>query len=131
MDDHKTSMKTEKTTPPGVLTQSALFLDEKKAENLTVLDLREVANIADYFLVATAANKAHLKALSDGLQRLFKNAHLRDVRSAGTAESGWAILDCEGVMIHLFSQEMRDLYDLEKLWKDAVHVPINLQENHP
>ena len=51
-----------------VIKKSIAFMDDKKAENITVLDLHAVANIADYFVVATAANKPHLKALSDGLQ---------------------------------------------------------------
>lgn len=110
--------------PSGFLTQSVQFLDEKKAENISILDLREVANIADYFVVATAANAPHLKALGDGLQRLCKNGHYRGARHAGDGNSGWVIADYDGVMVHIFSFEMRNLYDLEKLWKDAKRVNI-------
>ena len=107
---------------PDVLKKSIAFLDEKNAENIVVLDLRKVANIADYFVVATAANAPHLKALGDGLQRLFKNEHYRETRHAGSGESGWIIADYDGVMIHIFSLEMRKFYDLEKLWKNAKRV---------
>ena len=107
-----------------VIKKSIAFMDDKKAENITVLDLHAVANIADYFVVATAANKPHLKALSDGLQRLFKNEQFEGYRAAGTPESGWAIVDYDGVMIHIFSAEMRSLYDLEKLWKDATRIDL-------
>ena len=89
-----------------------------------VLDLREVANIADYFVIATAANAPHLKALGDGMQRLCKNEHYREARHAGDGNSGWVIADYDGVMIHVFSFEMRSLYDLEKLWKDAKRVEL-------
>lgn len=109
---------------PEVVRKVVGFLDEKKAENIAVLDLREVANIADYFVVATAANTPHLKALSDGLQRLFKNEQYEGFRSAGTPASGWSIVDYGGVMVHLFSFEMRNFYDLEKLWKDAPRVDL-------
>ncbi len=110
---------------PETVEKSVQFLDEKKAESIAVLDLREVANIADYFVIATAANAPHLKALSDGLQRLFKNEQYEGFRSAGTPESGWTIVDYDGVMVHLFSFEMRSLYDLEKLWKDAARLTVD------
>ena len=109
---------------PEFLTKSVQFLDAKKAENITVLDLHDVANIADYFVIATAANAPHLKALGDGLQRLCKNEHYRESRHAGDGNSGWVIADYDGVMIHIFSFEMRSIYDLEKLWKDAKRVEL-------
>jgi ribosome-associated protein len=109
---------------PEVILKSVKFLDDKKAENIVILDLRKVANISDYFVVATAANAPHLKALSDGLQRLFKNEQYEGYRVAGTADSGWIIADYYGVMVHVFSFEMRNLYDLEKLWKDAKRIAL-------
>lgn len=109
---------------PDVILKSIKFLDDKKAENIVILDLRKVANISEYFIVATAANAPHLKSLSDGLQRLFKNEQYEGYRAAGTGESGWIIADYYGVMVHVFSAEMRALYDLEKLWKDAKRIDL-------
>jgi len=109
---------------PEVVLKSIKFLDDKKAENIVILDLREVANISDYFVVATAANAPHLKSLGDGLQRLFKNEQYEGYRAAGTGDSGWVIADYDGVMIHVFNLEMRNLYDLEKLWKDAKRIKL-------
>ncbi len=109
---------------PEFLTKAVEFLDARKAENIVVLDLREVANIADYFVVASAANAPHLNALGDGMQRLCKDNHYRESRHAGTGNSGWVIADYDGVMIHVFSVELRNLYDLEKLWKDAKRVEL-------
>jgi ribosome-associated protein len=109
---------------PEVILKSVKFLDDKKAEYIVILDLRGVANISDYFVVATAANAPHLKSLSDGLQRLFKNEQYEGYRVAGTGDSGWIIADYYGVMVHVFSSEMRNLYDLEKLWKDAKRITL-------
>lgn len=109
---------------PEFLTNAVRFLDDRKAENITILDLRDVANIADYFVVATAANSPHLKALADGMQRLCKDNHYRESRHAGDGNSGWVIADYDGVMVHVFSFEMRDLYAIEKLWKDAKSVEL-------
>jgi ribosome-associated protein len=107
---------------PEVLRNAVKFLDDKKAENIVALDMRELGSLYDYFVIATAANSPHLKALSDGLQRLYKNSQYEGFRAAGTPGSGWAIVDYDGVMVHVFSFEMRNLYDLEKLWKDAPRV---------
>jgi len=109
---------------PEVVQKSVKFLDDKKAENITVLDLRKLANLSDYFVIATAANAPHLKALGDGLQRLYKNEQYKGFRAAGTGDSGWIIVDYDGVMVHVFSFEMRNFYDLEKLWKDASRVEL-------
>ncbi len=127
----KTSAETPKTkvvkrTPklPEVILKAIKFLDDKKAESIVILDLRKVANISEYFVVATAANAPHLKSLSDGLQRLFKNEQYEGYRVAGTGDSGWIIADYDAVMVHVFSAEMRALYDLEKLWKDAKRIEL-------
>ncbi|NQY73676.1 MAG: ribosome silencing factor [Candidatus Margulisbacteria bacterium] len=109
---------------PEFLTKSIEFLDAKKTENIVVLDLRDVANIADYFVVSTAANAPHLKSLGDGMQRLCKDNHYRESRHAGDGHSGWVIADYDGVMVHIFSSDMREIYDLEKLWKDAKRVEL-------
>ena len=72
---------------PDTLRKFVEFLDDRKAEDITILDLRDVANIADYFVVATAANAPHLKALSDGMQRLCKNEGRRN-QNKGNARPG-------------------------------------------
>lgn len=114
-----------KPVPLSDVVQKAVkFLDDKKAENIAVLDMRPLANLYDYFVIATAANAPHLKALGDGLQRLYKNEQFEGFRAAGTGDSGWVIVDYDGVMVHVFSFEMRNLYDLEKLWGNAPRVNI-------
>ena len=100
------------------------FLDDRKAEDIVVLDLRQHANIADYFVIATGANKPHLKALYDGLQSCFKEAGFKGYQKAGVPDSGWMIMDYQGVMVHVFERELREFYDLEKLWKDAPRIEV-------
>lgn len=107
-----------------VIQQVVAFLEERKAEDIVALDLRELANIADCFIIATGANKPHLKALYDGLQQLFKNDGIRSFHKAGVPESGWVIMDYQGVMVHIFERELREFYDLEQLWKDAPVVDL-------
>ncbi len=107
-----------------LIKQMVEFLKDRKAEDIVMLDLREHANIADYFIIATGANKPHLKALHDGLQRLFKDAGFKGYRKQGVPDSGWMIMDYHGIMVHIFERELREFYDLEKLWKDAPAVEL-------
>ncbi len=109
-----------------IIKQIVAFLEDRKAEDIIALDLREHANIAEYFVIATGANKPHLKSLHDGLQRLFKDAGFKGYHKAGVPDSGWMIMDYHGVMVHVFERELREFYDLEQLWKDA--PKMNLQE---
>ncbi len=108
----------------NVIKEIVAFLDERKAEDIVALDLRQHANIADYFIIATGANKPHLKSLYDGLQKLFRDAGFKGYHRAGVPDSGWMIMDYHGVMVHVFERELREFYDLEKLWKDAPRVEL-------
>jgi ribosome-associated protein len=109
-----------------VINEVVAFLDARKAEDIVVLDLREHANIADYFVIATGANKPHLKSLYDGLQRCYKDAGFKGYQRAGVPDSGWMIMDYNGVMVHVFERELREFYDLEQLWKDAPKVDVEV-----
>ena len=108
----------------NIIKQVVDFLEDRKAEDIVALDLRELANIADYFIIATGANKPHLKALYDGLQRHFKDAGFKGYHKVGVPESGWMIMDYQGVMVHIFEREFREFYDLEQLWKDAPRLQL-------
>ncbi|MEI6890965.1 MAG: ribosome silencing factor [Pontiella sp.] len=115
-------------TDQEIINEIITFLDDRKAEDIVTLDLRERANIADYFIIATGANKPHLKSLYDGLKRLFKDAGFKGYHKDGVPESGWMIMDYHGVMVHIFERELREFYDLEKLWKDMPSVDQNEAE---
>ena len=116
------------TIDEEIIDAVARFLDDHKAEDIVALDLRQHANIADYFVIATGANKPHLKALYDGLQKVFKDAGFKGFHKDGVPESGWMIMDCHGVMVHIFERELRAFYDLEKLWKDAPRIEVKVGE---
>ncbi|MDF7800505.1 ribosome silencing factor [Pontiellaceae bacterium B1224] len=115
-------------TDQEIIKEVITFLDERKAEDIVTIDLREHANIADYFIIATGANKPHLKALYDGLQRLFKDAGFKGYQKEGVPDSGWMIMDYHGVMVHVFERELREFYDLEQLWKDAPTLTLKEAE---
>lgn len=111
-------------TDQKIINEVFNFLDDRKAEDIVALDLREHANIADYFIIATGANKPHLKSLYDGLQKVFKDAGFKGFHKQGIPDSGWMIMEYHGIMVHIFEQELRGFYDLEKLWKDAPEIDL-------
>ncbi|MCR5396673.1 MAG: ribosome silencing factor [Lachnospiraceae bacterium] len=94
-------------------------LDDKKAEDVSVIDISEISVIADYFIVASANNQNHLMALQDAADEvMYKNGfHAKQVE--GNRNSTWILLDYEDIIIHLFSAEDRLFYDLERIWKDG------------
>lgn len=115
-------------TDQEIIKEVITFLDDRKAENIVTIDLKDHSNIADYFIIATGANKPHLKALYDGMQRLYKDAGFKGYQKEGVPDSGWMIMDYHGVMVHVFEREMREFYDLEQLWKDAPTVSLKESE---
>lgn len=103
----------------SLITKAEESLLEIKAQEIELLDLREVCDFCDFAFLASANNTPHLKAISRELERMLAENKFKPYRKAGNATSGWMIIDCGDLMIHLFRAEKREYYDLENLWKDA------------
>ncbi len=84
--------------------------------------MRELSGVTDFFVIVTAANSPHIKALADDLERHLKKEGVKAHRHAGTPESQWMVADYFDVVVHLFTQDLRDRYSLERLWNDAPRV---------
>lgn len=97
-----------------------------KAEHIVLLDMREVVNFTDYFVIASATSDRMLDALGNAIQRGIKTEYSKTCISEGPAMSGWILLDYGDVVVHLFSEELRDYYHLEDLWQDSKTL-LNLQ----
>ncbi len=97
-------------------------LDDKKAEDVRVLDVSGQSSITNYLIVATATSTPHLRALRVELEKALDAAKHRIVGMEVAQESGWTVIDVFDVMVHLFLAERRKHYGLENLWKDAVTV---------
>ena len=93
-------------------------LEAKKADDILLLDLQDVCSFADYFIIASGASERTLDALAEDAVRQAKRARVGYVPSVeGNAASGWILVDCGGVVVHLFSVKQRKYYRLEDLWK--------------
>ena len=95
------------------------LLDDKKAQDIILLDVRGICTITDYFLIATGANAPHLKALAEAVEIGLKQQGVGCIHQSGTAESGWMVVDYFDVVLHLFTAEKRAYYALERLWADG------------
>ncbi len=108
------------TLEPGDLARTIIdIISDKKGEDILLLDTRAISFIADYFVVATGESERQLKAISDETQKQLKANSTRPLGVEGTAASGWILMDYGSVIVHLLSPEMRDYYQLEKLWAKA------------
>ena len=96
------------------------FAAHKKAENIVVLDMRQVSSITDFFVITSGTSEPHLRAISDEIQEKLRQDHgLRPRAVDGSAETAWIVLDYFDVIVHVMKPDIRRHYDLEGLWGDA------------
>jgi ribosome-associated protein len=97
---------------------------DKKAADLTVLDVQGVSSVTDYFLVCSGKSATHVRTISDAIRQELKADGIRPLHAEGRPESGWVLLDYGDVLVHIFLEDTRAYYALERLWGDAPSVPI-------
>jgi ribosome-associated protein len=109
------------TLPPAVEVTLGV-LDDKKAEEISILDVHEISSVTDTLIVATGTSRPHLRALSRALEEELKKAGVGPFSADDDPESGWIVIDGFDFMVHLFLKDMRAHYAIETLWKDAESV---------
>lgn len=98
--------------------------ESKKAEDIRVLDLRGVTSFADFFVVCSGANNRQNQAIADEIEKQLQQAGERAVSAEGYANAEWILLDYGDMVVHVMSQNAREYYDLERLWRQAKTVEI-------
>jgi len=101
---------------------AAKLLDEKKAENINVIKIDDISSLADYFVIATGRGSTHVRSLSDELEHKLKERGTAPARIEGYRSDSWILLDYQSVVVHVFTGEARDFYDLDRLWTDGEKV---------
>jgi ribosome-associated protein len=94
-------------------------LEDKKGENILLLDIKELTTFTDYFIICTATSSRMLNALADGVVEKTRTNHKKKGRIEGSPEAGWMVVDYGDIVVHLFDDELRNYYKLEELWKDG------------
>ena len=121
----KTAKPAAKKKPSNKLLQLIVqALDDKKAEDLRILDVGKLSSITDYLILATGNSEPHLRALRIEVERVLDEQKARILGVDTTKSSGWTVVDAFEIMVHLFTPENRDKYRMELLWKDASEVEL-------
>jgi ribosome-associated protein len=101
--------------------------NEKKATDIKVLDLRQIASFTEFFVLATGNNQRQVQAIADEInEQLKQRLNSRAIRVEGYATGEWVLLDYGDFIVHVFGKEAREFYDLERLWLDARRVDLDL-----
>ena len=107
----------------------AKLLDSKKATDIRVLRINEISSLGDYFVICSAGNRSHVQSLSDEVDfALGHEDQIAPRRVEGYSSAAWVLMDYESVIVHIFNEETREFYSLERLWSDA-HVEEIALEN--
>lgn len=127
-----------KSTPPAelvpshesqaLLAQITACLDEAKAENVVAIDIKGKSSIGDYMVVASGRSDRHVGAIADQLHRKLKEAGYGRVRMEGQQHCDWVLVDVGAIVVHVFRPEVREFYNLEKMW--SADRPADDQTTH-
>jgi ribosome-associated protein len=96
---------------------------EKQAEDIVILDVRELIVITDAFVICTGTTDRQVRTIVEEIEKALRRLGHRPVRREGEVQSRWILLDYVDVVVHVFAPEEREYYDLERLWRDAPRVP--------
>lgn len=102
-------------------------LEEKKAQAIRVIDIRDISVIADYFIIANGTNKNQVQAIADEVEEELHNAGYDPKGNEGYSYANWILLDYHDIVVHIFDQENRLFYDLERIWRDGKEVDFEEQ----
>ncbi len=97
---------------------------ERKADDVIGLDVREISSFADTFIIATGTSDRHVRSVADSIEAALKASGEPPMGIEGYDEGRWVLVDCDDAIVHIFQQEIRDHYDLERLWSDAPSLEL-------
>lgn len=115
-------MTDRERSPEEIARRVVDLLSDRQAEDIVLLDIRKVAQFTDYFVIATAQNARHMRALIDAVDTDLAREGIKKLHAEGEADSGWVLVDFGDVIAHLFTPEDRAYYNIEALWT-RVGVP--------
>lgn len=101
-------------------------LEDRKAEDVKIIDIQEISPIADFFIIANGTNQNQIQAMRDAVDESLYRAGLKVKQIEGNQNSTWILMDYGDIIVHIFSKEDRLFYDLERIWRDG--KPVDLKE---
>ncbi|MCQ3938640.1 MAG: ribosome silencing factor [Chloroflexi bacterium] len=94
-------------------------LEDKKGEDIVLLDIKGIASFTDYFVICTGTSDRMLDALANAAMDDMRRKHRKKAKKQGNSRDGWVVVDYGDVVVHLFSPDQRDFYAIEELWEDG------------
>lgn len=116
-------------TKDDALAAAQVALD-KKAQNVLLLEISTVVAYADYFLICSGRSTVQVKAIADTIERAFRDQGIRPLHIEGTTEARWILMDFDELIVHVFLEETRQFYNLERLWSDVPRLTFDEPEFH-
>lgn len=110
--------------------KAILALEDKKAEDIRIIDISEVSVIADYFIIANGNNVSQIQAMADEVEEKLYKAGCPLKQKEGYTNANWVLLDFGDIIIHIFDKENRLFYDLERIWRDGVLIDPDKMKNN-
>lgn len=107
----------------NILKFAANALNNKKAKQLKALKIDDLTTLADYFLIATATSSTHVRALADEVEEKLKELSVEPHHIEGKS-TGWIVLDYTSVIVHIFTPDQREFYNLDSMWSDAEEISL-------
>ena len=97
-------------------------LEDKKAEDIRIIDISRISTIADYFIIADGSNKSQIQAMADNVSEVLGRAGVTVRQIEGYQTANWILMDFQDIIIHIFDRENRLFYDLERIWRDGIAI---------
>lgn len=94
-------------------------LEDKKAEEIHIIDISEISTLADYFIIANGTNRSQIQALADNVEEALGKAGLPLKQTEGYDAANWILMDYRDIIVHIFDKENRLFYDLDRIWRDG------------
>jgi ribosome-associated protein len=107
-----------------------MLAEEKKAQDVVIMELDDLTDIADYFLVASGTGERHVRTIADSIEAGMKERGVKPYAIEGHRDGRWIIIDYQNVIVHIFLEQLRELYDLESLWIEAKKFRIENEKKH-
>ena len=117
--------ETDILTPRQIAAIAAKALDDKNAKDIKVLDTSAQTVLADYFVICNGTSSTHIKALVDEVDRQLSEAGEPPLKREGMRSDIWVLMDFGCVIVHIFTDEARKFYNLERLWSDSAEVDLS------
>ena len=99
-------------------------LDEKKGINISIIDISEISTLADYFIIAGGNNENQVKALANSVEEEMYKVDCKPRHIEGFDNANWILMDFSDIIVHVFNEEDRLFYDLERIWRDGKHLEV-------